>query len=303
MEFVAIDFETANQRGDSVCSIGLSRFEDGKEIERYYSLINPLQRFHSGNIRVHGIYPEDVKEAKRFDELYPDIRSFIGETPLVAHFAQFDMNCLQKSIETFHLPKMENEYFCSCLLAKRLLDLQSNRLTNVLDYYGLTIEHHHNASDDAVACGQITSKMLQPYDFEIAGFLEEHPYQMGKLFSRRFGLKQSRTTSRSNQKQTLLTPQVKEFDPHHPFYKKHVAFTGRMKQLKRNAAAQMVVDSGGCFDSQLAYETHYLVVADSDWKKIGTSSESRKITKVRELQGNGHPLTLLSETDFLNLFI
>ena len=50
MDYVAIDFETANSRGDSVCSIGLSRFSDGKEVDRYYALINPRQYFSRGNI-------------------------------------------------------------------------------------------------------------------------------------------------------------------------------------------------------------------------------------------------------------
>lgn len=47
MDYVAIDFETANSRGDSVCSIGLSRFSDGKEVDRYYALINPRQYFNT----------------------------------------------------------------------------------------------------------------------------------------------------------------------------------------------------------------------------------------------------------------
>lgn len=303
MEYIAIDFETANNRGDSICSIGLSRFSEGKEVDRYYSLINPLQSFSPSNIRVHGIYPEDVHYEKRFDELYPEIRSFIGKTPLVAHFAQFDMNCLQKSIETYHLPKMDNEYFCTCMMAKRLLNLRSNSLVSVLDYYQLSIENHHNASDDAVACGEIASKLLRPYDYEIEGFLEEHDYQMGQLFSHKFGLKKEKKKTFSTKKSTIFTPNSLTFDPTHPFYKKHVSFTGRMKKIKRNDAAQMVVNVGGVFDSQLSYETTYLVVSESDWKKIGTPSESRKIMQVRELQGSGRPLTMLSELDFLNLFI
>lgn len=301
MEFVAIDFETANNRGDSICSIGMSRFSDGKELDRYYRLINPVQSFSASNIRVHGIYPEDVRNEKRFDELYSEIRDFIGADPLVAHFAQFDVNCLQSSIETYRMPKMENAYFCSCVLAKKLLTLKSNSLVNVLDYYGLHIENHHNAMDDASACGQIASKLLYPYNYEIDGFLEEHHYQMGKLFSHRFGpiKSQRKTTPKSP---ATLRPKSMFFDTHHPFYKKHVCFTGRLSQFKRQEAAQLVVDAGGYFDPQLTYETTYLVVSNNDWTKIGTASESRKIEQARELQGMGRNLTILSEGDFKRLF-
>lgn len=299
MEFIAIDFETANQRGDSICSIGMSRFSDGKEIDRYYRLINPLQSFNPGNIRVHGIYPEDVREEPRFDERYEEITDFIGETPLVAHFAQFDINCLEKTIQAYRLPQLENEYFCSCVMAKKLLGLRSNSLVNVLDYFGLSIESHHHALDDAVACGTIASKMLRPYDYEIEGFLEEHQYRMGKIFSHRFG---PIKPTPQRKKATALKPRSTNFDSAHPFYRKHVCFTGRMKQLKRQEAAQYVVDVGGYFDPQLTYTTTYLVISDNEWSKIGTASESRKIEQVRELLGTGHPLTMLSESDFIKLF-
>ncbi|MGP6140151.1 MULTISPECIES: exonuclease domain-containing protein [unclassified Jeotgalibaca] len=301
MDFVAIDFETANNRGDSICSIGMSRFSDGKEVDRYYRLINPVQSFSTSNIGVHGIYPEDVRDEKRFDELYPEIRGFIGDDPLVAHFAQFDVKCLQTTIETYRLPKMENAYFCSCVMAKKLLNLKSNSLVNVLDYYGLGIENHHNAMDDASACGQVASKLLRPYDYEIKGFLEEHNYQMGQLFSHRFGPIKNIKKPTAKQS-TILRPKSALFDITHPFYKKHVCFTGRLSQVKRQEAAQMVVDAGGYFDPQLAYETTYLVVSNSDWAKIGTASESRKIEQARELQGLGRNLTILSEKDFLRLF-
>lgn len=301
MDYIAIDFETANNRGDSICSIGMSRFSKGKEVDRFYSLINPLQSFSASNIRVHGIYPDDVHDAKRFDELYPEIRAFVGDDPLVAHFAQFDINCLQTTIETYRLPKMENAYFCSCVLAKKLLTLRSNSLVNVLDYYGLGIENHHNALDDAVACGQIASKLLRPYDYEIAGFLDEHQYQMGQLFSHRFGPMRSAKKAASSKK-IALKPALVAFDPNHPFYKQHVCFTGRLSKIKRQEAAQMVVNAGGYFDPKLAYETTYIVVANREWDKIGTSLESSKIEQVRQLQGMGRNITILSENDFLRLF-
>ncbi|APZ49499.1 hypothetical protein BW721_07330 [Jeotgalibaca sp. PTS2502] len=298
MDFIALDFETANNRGDSICSIGMSRFSNGKEVDRYYQLINPLQPFYSSNIAVHGIYPEDVHHAPRFDQIYDEIRGFIGDNPLVAHYAPFDVNCLQKTIERYHLPKLENDYFCSCAMAKRLLDLSSNSLVSVLAYYDLTIDHHHHAGDDAKACGLVANRLLRPYDGDIERFLTEHNYQMGKLFSHRFGPVKATSRRQPAPKRSLIQPTSQSFDPSHPFYKKHVCFTGRLKGIKRDDAAQIVANAGGYFDSQLSYETTYVVVAMSDWQKIGTALESRKIQMVRELQGQGRNIHLLSEDDF-----
>ena len=39
--FAAIDFETANGRRSSVCSVGVVIVRDGEVVDSYYSLIKP----------------------------------------------------------------------------------------------------------------------------------------------------------------------------------------------------------------------------------------------------------------------
>ena len=66
MKLTAIDFETANGNAASVCAVGISVMEDGAVEEKYYSLIRPEKNvswFAPGNISIHGIYPDDVKDA------------------------------------------------------------------------------------------------------------------------------------------------------------------------------------------------------------------------------------------------
>lgn len=43
--FVSIDFETANAELASICQVGIATFEDGKIIDSWESLINPLDYF------------------------------------------------------------------------------------------------------------------------------------------------------------------------------------------------------------------------------------------------------------------
>lgn len=40
-DFIAIDFETANQEPSSVCSVGVVMVRGGHEVDRFYSLIQP----------------------------------------------------------------------------------------------------------------------------------------------------------------------------------------------------------------------------------------------------------------------
>ena len=57
MNFVTIDFETANNMPQSACSIGLAKFdEEGKVVDTFYSLIKPPKNydyFYSRNIDIH----------------------------------------------------------------------------------------------------------------------------------------------------------------------------------------------------------------------------------------------------------
>lgn len=62
-DFVAVDFETANARRSSACSIGIAAVKGLKVVETYHSLIRPeFGRFSGVNIRIHGITPDMVKK-------------------------------------------------------------------------------------------------------------------------------------------------------------------------------------------------------------------------------------------------
>ena len=62
-DFVSIDFETANSRYDSACSIGLAAVRDMAVVDTFYSLINYDGNFLPANISIHGIHPKDVISA------------------------------------------------------------------------------------------------------------------------------------------------------------------------------------------------------------------------------------------------
>ena len=55
-DFVAIDFETANQHRSSVCSVGIVIVKGGKIVNKLYKLIHPTPDYYSYlNTQVHGL--------------------------------------------------------------------------------------------------------------------------------------------------------------------------------------------------------------------------------------------------------
>lgn len=97
-DFVSIDFETANSRYDSACSIGLAAVRDMAVVDTFYSLINYDGNFLPANISIHGIHPKDVISAPTIFELYPTLLNFFDGCLVIAHNARFDMSVLKSSL-------------------------------------------------------------------------------------------------------------------------------------------------------------------------------------------------------------
>ena len=160
MEYVALDFETANTEPSSACAIGLCRFDsEGNEIDSYYSLIRPKNLYFDPRCTiVHNLNPNDISNAKGLDELWPDIVSFIKDSPIVAHNAPFDIKVLKESAASYNLGGIDNDYYCTLSLARKTLNLGSYKLSNIAQHFSW-LYRAHMALDDAYVCGLLFSKL------------------------------------------------------------------------------------------------------------------------------------------------
>ncbi|QLK86397.1 3'-5' exonuclease [Staphylococcus sp. 17KM0847] len=161
--FIALDFETANFKHTSICSVGMVKILDHQLTETFYTLVNPNDFFSSRHIAVHGIQPEDVSHAPYFSDVFPYMLDFIGELPVVAHNAAFDMSVLHASLKAAQIPTPQITYFCSCQLSRRTVHSQRYGLKHMMQYYNLDFHGHHDALNDAKACAMITYRLLQNY--------------------------------------------------------------------------------------------------------------------------------------------
>ena len=105
LDYIAIDFETANQYRNSACSVGLVRFIDGKEVDSCYSLIHPAKMYFipEWTETIHHISYNDVRNKPYFPEIWDTmVMPFVNKTPgvpLVAHNGNmFDMPVIQSCL-------------------------------------------------------------------------------------------------------------------------------------------------------------------------------------------------------------
>lgn len=163
MDYTALDFETANAARTSACSIGLSRFVDGRCVETKHVLLKPEPFFfHWGNVMVHGITPEAVRDAPTFADAWQELRPYLDGQLLVAHNAPFDIPVLHSLLRHYDLSFDQSHYVCTLALARALWgkELPSYRLNYLSQHFDITLEHHH-AGSDARAAGLILQQIMR----------------------------------------------------------------------------------------------------------------------------------------------
>lgn len=157
LNFVAIDFETANKYANSACSLAVVTVENGEITKRGYSLIKPpFMQFDEECIAIHEILPKDVMDKPTFDKLWPAIyENHLKGKLVIAHNAKFDIGVLRATLDHYNIKWPELDFTCTVKISKRVWpDLQNHKLNTLAAYLGYEFKHHY-ALDDAEICAQV----------------------------------------------------------------------------------------------------------------------------------------------------
>lgn len=175
LSFVAVDVETANEDWGSICQIGVVRFSDGDPVDSREWLCKPpaaLNRFDPFNISIHGITAEKVADAPDYSDVLPEMLAFIGDLPVVAHNAQFDMTAFSRASHAAGVQVPELTFGCSLAAARHAdLMIKNHKLPTVATHLGVGEFQHHDALADAKACGRIIVELARR-DHKELGFAE-----------------------------------------------------------------------------------------------------------------------------------
>ncbi|WP_119318212.1 3'-5' exonuclease [Companilactobacillus formosensis] len=168
MNFVAMDFETANGKRSSACSLALVLVRENKIVDSFYTLINPREVFSPRNIQIHHITPQDVQDAPTFDQVWPHIEPLFDNSHLVAaHNASFDNSVLKNTLTNYGI--MAPKYLTIDTLRtsrKFYPDFPNHKLNTVSKALNIDLKNHHNALADSVACAEILLKTEQQFGTE-----------------------------------------------------------------------------------------------------------------------------------------
>ena len=161
-DFVAIDFETANNERSSVCSVGVIIVRNGEFVDSFYSLIQPEPNYYNyWCTQVHGLTRNDTEEAPTFPEVWKQIEPKIKDLPLVAHNKAFDESCLKAVFRCYQMDYPDYEFYCTCIASRKAFpNAENHQLHTISELCGYHLENHHHALADAEACAAIAIKIL-----------------------------------------------------------------------------------------------------------------------------------------------
>lgn len=162
-EFVVFDIETTglSNKNDGITEIGAVKIKNNKIIDTFSSLVNPEQYIPEKIVELTGITNEMVKDQPTIEKVLPEFLKFVGNTPVVAHNADFDTGFIREKAKQYGI-NFNNTVIDTLKLARALLpNLKKHKLNIVAKELNISLENHHRAVDDATATAEMFIKFIE----------------------------------------------------------------------------------------------------------------------------------------------
>ena len=321
-DFYAIDFETANSLRGSPCAIGVVAVADGRIAPGRRLLIRPGRKmlraygdgsgpgyFDDGNVEIHGIGWDDVKDQPDFRERLAEVEEMIDGSPVVAHNANFDIGVVVDACAAEKVKRPEWPFACTLSVGRRLLpDLESHSLMRCVDAtrsatgpapHKRVSYSHHDPLDDARAAAELALAYA-----EMAGvgslddLLEEIGFQWGRITRRGAWVRCKQRSLAPPRRRAGAggsgMPETDLFAEDNEFYGMRVCITGSLF-IDREKAWSLLADLGAWPQMSVTSQTDLLVVGRLDPRTL-RPGETRS---VKQIKAEGLGVKVMAGAEFL----
>jgi DNA polymerase-3 subunit alpha (Gram-positive type) len=165
--YVVFDLETTGlypNSGDTIIEIGAVKIKNGKIIDRYDELINPDKLLSEEIIKITGINNEMLKDKRKEEIGVKDFMKWVGNLPMVAHNAKFDIAFIENAFEKYNMGKLTNIVIDTLGLSRYLESSERfHNLATLVKRYNIPWDEdkHHRADYDSEGTALIFDKMLK----------------------------------------------------------------------------------------------------------------------------------------------
>jgi len=170
-EYVVFDTETTglNPKEDEILSIGAVKIKDNKILtsQTFEVFLKNSKEINSKSIKIHGIRPFDLRDAKTTKEGIVEFLNFVGSRPLVGYYLEFDVSMINKYTKPLlgitlpnRMIEVSEIYFDKTisLIPQGNIDL---RFDTILKKCSIPNMGAHNAVNDAIMTAMIYLKLTK----------------------------------------------------------------------------------------------------------------------------------------------
>lgn len=280
LNFIAIDFETANNKRNSACSVGYTIVKNSEIIDTGYSLLTPQTGNDFTLSWVHGIKYTDTMGAPNWAQfmnhfnMQQEIHG-LPDAALIAHNSPFDKSVWNACHKHENMATPNNEFYDTLKLSQTVLQLENYKLPNVARALGIDNFNHHNAADDSIACARIAIEISK----------QTQLITVPQLWSL---TNNSRKTS-TPRIEAIASSQIippKTPNPKHPLYNANVCITGNLVNFSRDEIMVLLQKFGAKATNSVTKKTTLL---------IASTSFTSKYEKATHLKSTGQYLEIIDE--------
>lgn len=328
--FAAFDVETANEDTGSIIQLGVAVVRGGKVTERYSWMCRPpkgLEYFDEANVAIHGITAADVAGEPSFPEQLAKFVDVVGDLDVVAHNARFDFTALSRACRAEGVAAPKLNFACTYMWARQMqLGLPNLKLPTLAEAAGASLENHHDATADAVACAEVALWLMeQQRATSVADLSKKVSLSLGQIGSGRVRMVRydpsgvastgagtnagtgtragaqsgssapSRRPRRNAKWDAAKTPDTipdpnPDADPSGLLYQQRVTLTGDFAPYDKGFLWDKIAFAGANINKGVTKKTTILVAGP--WDSV-TSKEKR----ARQLQAEGQEIQIWSEKE------
>ncbi len=155
--YVLLDLETtgATPLKDRITEIALIKFEDGQEVDRWQTLVNPQTNIPDFIQSLTGITNEMVEDAPTFEQVAGELLDYLDDAVMCAHNVRFDHGFLKAEFKRIGIT-LKQKVLCTVKLSRKLYpQYKSHGLSAIIERHGFTCSQRHRAMGDVEVMAQL----------------------------------------------------------------------------------------------------------------------------------------------------
>lgn len=155
--YAVVDIETTglDPLRDEIIELSAIRFEKGKRIGEFSTLVRPRRRISSFITDLTGITDEMLRDAPRIEDCIAGFEEFVGYDIILGYNVSFDVGFISTGMMRILGRPFLNPFVDVMRIARRELpELPHHRQTDIADYFSISVDRAHRALDDCETCNK-----------------------------------------------------------------------------------------------------------------------------------------------------